>query len=206
MYVPTGFVGLPGHLTWDQLRQMRASGRWQIEEHAGDGHVPITVDATGRRRPSTPNEQWTDGKQETFAHYKQRVSSDIELGAALLARNLPGWTPDRTLRCPFGDYGQTRLERPPHRAVATQLPEDAVRRHLRPAPRRLRDARARASRTGSLCFGLGCRHARDAPARRRRRAETGSRGSTQRASQRDAPPAISVSGKLRSTHRAHCDV
>ena len=39
MYVPTGFVGRPGYLTWDQLRKMQASARWQIEEHAGDGHV-----------------------------------------------------------------------------------------------------------------------------------------------------------------------
>ena len=34
------------------------------------------------------------------------MSSDIERGAATLARNLPGWTPNLTFAVPFGNYGQ----------------------------------------------------------------------------------------------------
>jgi hypothetical protein len=106
MYVPTATVGTPGRLTWGALRQMRSSGRWQIAEHAGDGHVLITVDSEGRRLPFYANEQWTNGKQESFAHYKRRVTTDIERGSAILARNLPGWTPHLSFAIPFGDYGQ----------------------------------------------------------------------------------------------------
>lgn len=106
MYVPTGTVGAPGRLTWRELGQMRASGRWEIEEHAGDGHVLIPVDAAGRRLPFYANEEWSDGRQESFAHYTQRVAGDIERGAAILARNLPGWVPYRSFAVPFGDYGQ----------------------------------------------------------------------------------------------------
>lgn len=105
MYVPTGFVGWPGRLTWHQLRQMQASGHWQIEEHAGDGHVLVTVDAQGRRAPFYANEVWADGAQETFAHYRHRVSGDIEHGAALLERFLPGWRSHGTFAVPFNDYG-----------------------------------------------------------------------------------------------------
>lgn len=105
MYVPTGFVGWPGRLTWDQLRQMQASGRWQIDEHAGGGHVLVTVDAQGRRGPFYANELWADGAQETFAHYQDRVASDIELGAAQLRRFLPGWSPHGTFAVPFDNYG-----------------------------------------------------------------------------------------------------
>jgi hypothetical protein len=106
MYVPTGLVGLPGRMTWDQLRKMALSGRWQIDEHAGDGHVLTPVDASGRRAPFYANELWTDGRQETFTHYTDRVSGDIELGLSMLERNLPGWTSHGSFAVPFGNYGQ----------------------------------------------------------------------------------------------------
>ena len=106
MYVPTGFVGLPGRLTWEQLRQMQASGRWQIDEHAGDGHVLAVVDASGRRLPFYSSERWIDGRQETFDHYKLRVSRDIELGQSTLAREIPGWASHGTFAVPFNNYGQ----------------------------------------------------------------------------------------------------
>jgi peptidoglycan/xylan/chitin deacetylase (PgdA/CDA1 family) len=106
MYVPTGAVGRPGHLTWAELRQMQASGRWQIDEHAGDGHVTIPVNAAGRRLPFYASEAWTSVGQETFAHYKRRVRSDIDRGSALLAEHLRGWRPPGTFAVPFNSYGQ----------------------------------------------------------------------------------------------------
>ena len=106
MYVPTGYVGLPGRLTWEELRQMQASGRWQMDEHAGDGHVLVTVDAAGRRRPFYANELWADGRKESFEDYKRRASGDIERGAAHLARNIPRWRSHGTFAVPFGKYGQ----------------------------------------------------------------------------------------------------
>jgi peptidoglycan/xylan/chitin deacetylase (PgdA/CDA1 family) len=105
MYMPTGVVGRYGRLTWQQLRQMEASGRWQIDEHAGDGHVLVTVDTAGRHGPFYANELWVDGRKESFAHYKRRVSRDIEQGGALLARHLPGSSHD-TFAVPYGNYGQ----------------------------------------------------------------------------------------------------
>jgi peptidoglycan/xylan/chitin deacetylase (PgdA/CDA1 family) len=106
MYVPTRAVGRPGHLTWEELRQMQSSGRWQIDEHAGDGHVLITADAAGRQLPFYAAELWADGEQESFARYRQRVSSDIERGSAALAQNLPGWITRRSFAVPFNNYGQ----------------------------------------------------------------------------------------------------
>jgi len=106
IYIPTSVVGTPGRLTWAQLRQMYASGRWQIDEHAGDGHVVVTADAAGRRLPFYASEIWADGKQETFDHYKARVSRDIQLGLTTLARNIPGWRSSGTFAVPFNNYGQ----------------------------------------------------------------------------------------------------
>ena len=106
MYVPTGFVGRPGYLTWQQLRQLEASGRWQIDEHAGDGHVLVTVDPQGKRLPFYAAERWENGRRESFTRYKARVVDDIERGAVELARNLPGWRSHGTFAVPYGNYGE----------------------------------------------------------------------------------------------------
>lgn len=112
MYIPTGFVGLPEHLTWEQLRTLWRSGRWEIEEHAGDGHVSVPIDATGRTLPYYAAERWLNGRRETFAEYKRRVSRDIRRGAELLAQHLPGWLSHGTFAVPFGDYGQRGSDDP----------------------------------------------------------------------------------------------
>jgi peptidoglycan/xylan/chitin deacetylase (PgdA/CDA1 family) len=106
MYVATGLVGLPGRLTWQQLRLMQQSGRWQIDEHGGEGHVYVTVDAEGTRMPFYAAERWVGGKTETFGEYKRRVRHDIRRGASMLARHLPGWRSHGTFALPYGDYGQ----------------------------------------------------------------------------------------------------
>lgn len=106
MYLPTGEVGRPGYLGWDELREMHASGRWQIEEHAGDGHALVPADAAGRHLPFYASLQWSGGRRESFARYKKRVTSDLERGAALLSRNVPGWKPHLSFAVPFNNYGQ----------------------------------------------------------------------------------------------------
>jgi hypothetical protein len=105
MYVPTAALGRPGHLTWGQLRNMEASGRWEAGVHAGNGHHFVTVDAAGRRGPFYTNEVWRNGRKETFSQYKHRVAGDLRLGANLLSRELPGRTYD-TFAVPFNNYGQ----------------------------------------------------------------------------------------------------
>ena len=106
MYIPTGFVGLPGHLTWGDLRVLQASPRWRLEEHAGFGHVEVVVDAQGRRLPFYTAERWLGSRRETFAEYKRRVSDDLALGARMLEQHLPGWQSLGTFAVPFGAYGQ----------------------------------------------------------------------------------------------------
>lgn len=106
IFAITGMVGTPGKLSWAQLRQMQASGRWQIDEHAGFGHVNVTVDAAGDHGAFYANEIWSRGAKESFRHYKRRVSGDIELGRRMLARQLPGWRSHGTFAVPFGNYGQ----------------------------------------------------------------------------------------------------
>jgi hypothetical protein len=106
IFVPTGAVGRPGRLTWTQLRQMEASGRWRVDLHAGEGHVLVPIDAAGRRLPFYSSEIWADGKQESFEQYKRRVTGDIERGLAALSRKIPNWSSHGTFAVPFNNYGQ----------------------------------------------------------------------------------------------------
>jgi peptidoglycan/xylan/chitin deacetylase (PgdA/CDA1 family) len=122
MYVSTGSIGRPGHLTWGQLKQMQASGRWRIDEHAGNGHVLVTIDAAGRRGPFYANELWARGRRESFAHYRRRVAADIERGATLLARHLPDGSSYDTFAVPYGNHGQYQSN--------DQRIEPWLRRHL----------------------------------------------------------------------------
>jgi hypothetical protein len=85
---------------------MQGSGRWQLDEHAGDGHILVTVDAAGRSGPFYANELRDTSGQETFAKYKLRVSNDIESGADLLAHFVPGWRSHGTFAVPYNNYGQ----------------------------------------------------------------------------------------------------
>lgn len=108
MSVIAGEVGHgPFYPDWNELRRMRASGRWDIELEAGLGAGNIRAGKKNDRRPFYANLRvFADGHRESFEAYKQRVTSDIELGASLLKSQLPGWEP-QVMAVPFGDYGQT---------------------------------------------------------------------------------------------------
>jgi peptidoglycan/xylan/chitin deacetylase (PgdA/CDA1 family) len=106
MYIATGLVGRPGFVTWAELREVQRSERWQIDEHAGDGHVLIAAGAAGRRLPFYASVHWANGRRERFAHYRRRVTRDVELASTTLAQRLPGWTGHGTFAVPFNNYGQ----------------------------------------------------------------------------------------------------
>ena len=106
MFIPTGLIGQRGHLTWHDLRQMHASGRWNVGEHGGEGHVLIAADRAERRLPFYAAKRWNNGTWESFADYKRRVSRDVVRGGALLAGNLAGWSPRVSFAVPFNNYGQ----------------------------------------------------------------------------------------------------
>lgn len=107
MSVIAGEVGHgPYYPDWNELRRMRDSGRWDIALEAGLGATNIRAGAKADRRPFYANLRvFADGHRESFEAYKQRVTSDIELGISLLKSQLPGWEP-QVMAVPFGDYGQ----------------------------------------------------------------------------------------------------
>jgi hypothetical protein len=103
-------AGQVGHGTfypdWNELRRMRATGRWDIQLEAGLGAENIRAGAKEDVRPFYGNLRvFANGKRESFATYRRRVTSDIQLGISLMHAQLPGWVP-QVMALPFGDYGQ----------------------------------------------------------------------------------------------------
>jgi peptidoglycan/xylan/chitin deacetylase (PgdA/CDA1 family) len=95
------------YLGWHELRGMQSSGRWDIQEHAGEGHHLVRYNARGDRGPSYAYRMWRNGALESFDSYKRRVVRDIVWGGESIRRNVPGVRLD-TFAVPYGNYGQLR--------------------------------------------------------------------------------------------------
>jgi biofilm PGA synthesis lipoprotein PgaB len=82
MFVITDPVdrGNPYYLRWDELRSMRDSGRWDLQLHAGAMHKMVRIDAKDTPGAAYANRQYAGGRLESFAAYKRRVTTDLDLG------------------------------------------------------------------------------------------------------------------------------
>jgi peptidoglycan/xylan/chitin deacetylase (PgdA/CDA1 family) len=107
MFVVASFPeGRPGWaLQWDELAKMEESGRWDIQEHAGTGHHHIEINADDKRGEYYAYRRWSDGRLESFAEYKRRVTRDVDWGREMLADHIPGYRP-LAFAVPYSNYGQ----------------------------------------------------------------------------------------------------
>jgi len=107
MFAIAGYVEdrSPFYLSWEELRRMMKSGRWDVQEHAGVGHVNVTYDARGSEGPAYAYRQYTEGEGlETFEEFKTRVRHDILWAKRTMTEQLPGFSP-WSFAVPFGNYG-----------------------------------------------------------------------------------------------------
>ena len=112
MFVITGRVGKgPFYTDWDELRDMAASGRWDLQEHAGDGHRRIVMNPAGDVGPFYANRRFGGGALESFEAYTRRVLGDIEAGRRALEREIPGFEP-HAFSLPYGSFGQDATNDP----------------------------------------------------------------------------------------------
>jgi hypothetical protein len=70
----------PYYLRWDEFRRLRDSGRWDLQLHAGAMHKMVRIDAAGTPGAAYANRQFVDGRLESFAAYRRRVTNDLDLG------------------------------------------------------------------------------------------------------------------------------
>jgi peptidoglycan/xylan/chitin deacetylase (PgdA/CDA1 family) len=90
-FVITGSVGKhrPYYLSWNELKRMESSGRWDIESHTRDGHGLVATTATGTRRPFLINRAWLPrvDRLETMDEFRRRVSLDIAASKTDIAKH-----------------------------------------------------------------------------------------------------------------------
>lgn len=99
-------------LHWSELATMQDSGRWDVQEHAGDGHHHIQVAPDGKRGEFYAYLGWHGGSGlESFGDYKKRVSGDVEWGEQMLADHVPGYHPF-AFAVPYSNYGQRFTNEP----------------------------------------------------------------------------------------------
>src|SRR5947209_17898584 len=73
---------------------MAQSGRWDIQEHAGVGHVNIRYDRAGHLGPAYAYERYLgNGRVESFQAFRRRVSDDVLWAKRTLSEQIPGYSP-----------------------------------------------------------------------------------------------------------------
>jgi peptidoglycan/xylan/chitin deacetylase (PgdA/CDA1 family) len=99
---PTKLVGSTYYLSETQVRNMLATGRWEIGSHSYDAHHPYPADAQGGEGIFYSDKLWVPelGRLETDEEFRARVRTDlVESKKALEATY---GVPIRTFAFPFG--------------------------------------------------------------------------------------------------------
>jgi hypothetical protein len=105
----------PKYLRWDELARMQATGRWEVQLHADEGHVTIPAGLEAGGEPMlepyygwleyNPSRYPNGEHMESHAEWRYRAEGDIAQGEAELTAHVPGYQP-LAFAVPFGDYGQ----------------------------------------------------------------------------------------------------
>ena len=102
-FVITGQVGThrPYYLTWNEMRRMRDSGRWDFESHTHDEHSRVVTGPDGRVGGLLSNRIYSGGRYETWTHFEKRVRADLQQSITdLTSRGFPA---PKLFAYPFSD-------------------------------------------------------------------------------------------------------
>lgn len=94
------------YLNVKELKEMQATGRWDLQIHTYAGHLREVIDQNNNTGPFYSNKLWIaeEGRIETNEEYFDRVNFDLVKGKELLGsylnNNIMGFA------LPFGDFGQ----------------------------------------------------------------------------------------------------
>ncbi|QDH70403.1 poly-beta-1,6-N-acetyl-D-glucosamine N-deacetylase PgaB [Marilutibacter alkalisoli] len=102
-YGPRMFTG-DDFLTWDQLREMQASGLVEVASHSHDLHHGVNANPQGNSTPAAVTRIFDPERQryESEAEYLARIRDDLSTSASLIEREL-GHRP-RAMVWPYAAY------------------------------------------------------------------------------------------------------
>ena len=100
------------YLTERELKQMIASGRWEVQSHGRLGHEKVEVNEEDEEGAWYANKLWLEeeGRLETLEEYRKRVNDDLA-GAKYDLESKLGIKVN-SLAVPFGNYGQRHTNFP----------------------------------------------------------------------------------------------
>jgi biofilm PGA synthesis lipoprotein PgaB len=115
-------------LTWDQLREMQASGLVEVASHSHDLHHGIRGNPQHNMQPAGTTRYFDGEKYESQTAYVARIERDLELSAEIIREAL-GRRP-RVITWPFGALNDTSVaiaEKLGMRVNLTLAPETTAR-------------------------------------------------------------------------------
>lgn len=89
-------------ITWEQAREMRASGLVEFVSQSHDLHRDIVVSPLGTRQPAASSRAFNNGSHESLTDYYHRVHNDLVTSRDVLVRRV-GSAP-RALVWPYGAH------------------------------------------------------------------------------------------------------
>jgi biofilm PGA synthesis lipoprotein PgaB len=97
-------------MSWEQLREMAASGLVEIASHSHNMHRGVQGNPQGNELPALNTRAWLAdaGRYETEKEWRARVRADLRQSVEIIKRQL-GQAP-RTMVWPYGQYNQPAIE------------------------------------------------------------------------------------------------
>lgn len=100
--------GYDSFLSWEQIREMQASGLVEIASHSHALHQGITANPQGNTEPAATSLLYADGAYETADAFRERIFGDLRSSVDIISTNT-GLVP-RVITWPYGAYNQLTIE------------------------------------------------------------------------------------------------
>ncbi|MGR2660677.1 poly-beta-1,6-N-acetyl-D-glucosamine N-deacetylase PgaB [Chromobacterium haemolyticum] len=97
-----GVAGRSKFLSWEQIREMRASGLVEVASHSYASHLGVLANPQGNLEPALTARAYRAGGYESESAYLARIQDDLRRNSALLKARL-GVAP-RAMVWPYGSY------------------------------------------------------------------------------------------------------
>lgn len=95
-------------LTWDQIREMQASGLIEVATHTHDLHHGILGNPQGNELPAAVTRRFDGAAYENEHTYRSRISADLATSIARILKETGGVP--RTVTWPFGAFNDIAAE------------------------------------------------------------------------------------------------
>lgn len=101
-------LGRDDFISWEQVREMQASGLIEIASHSANLHQGIVANPQNNFLPAAISRKYDDGRYEVDRDYRERIAQDLARSAeAILSAS--GVAP-RVMTWPYGKYNEITLE------------------------------------------------------------------------------------------------